>query len=232
MAKRFTETNKWADKWFRGLSPLHKLAWGYLCDNCDAAGVIELDEALANFQIGSDVSWGELGDLAGSRIERLDSGKMYLTKFIEFQYGHLSEACPPHKHAIASLRKHGLTKVLARYSIPSGNAQEEDKDKKKIEEGESEGKQPARRFSKPTLAQVEAYCAERDKGVDASKWFAYYESNGWRVGRNPMRDWKAAVRTWEGNGFNAQPRAGPATQTARQKQRDAAMERLSNGNRS
>ena len=50
---------------------------------------------------------------------------------------------------------------------------------------------------RPTLEQVSAYCAERGAGVNSEKWFAHYESNGWRVGRNPMKDWKAAVRTWE-----------------------------------
>jgi hypothetical protein len=58
-----------------------------------------------------------------------------------------------------------------------------------------------RTFVKPTLVEVQAYCTERGKGVDAQKWFDHYESNGWKVGRNPMRDWKAAVRKWEGNDY-------------------------------
>ena len=57
-------------------------------------------------------------------------------------------------------------------------------------------KGPAR-FRPPTLEEVAAYCKERDNRVDPSRFLAYYESNGWRVGRNPMKDWKAAVRTWE-----------------------------------
>lgn len=62
--------------------------------------------------------------------------------------------------------------------------------------------QPQKRFAKPTLEEVQAYCAERGKGVDAQKWFDYYSANGWRVGKNPMKDWKAAVRTWERSGNN------------------------------
>ena len=50
---------------------------------------------------------------------------------------------------------------------------------------------------KPSLSEVEAYCRERGNSVDAEAFIAFYESNGWRVGRNPMKDWKAAVRTWE-----------------------------------
>ena len=54
-----------------------------------------------------------------------------------------------------------------------------------------------RQFTKPTLEDVQAYCAERGKGVDPQKWYDYYSANGWKVGKNPMKDWKAAVRTWE-----------------------------------
>ena len=62
------------------------------------------------------------------------------------------------------------------------------------------------RFVKPTLEEVKAYCLERNKGVDAQKWFDYYSANGWKVGKNPMKDWKAAVRTWERSGDNGKSR--------------------------
>ena len=55
------------------------------------------------------------------------------------------------------------------------------------------------RFAKPTIDEVKEYCLERKNGVDAQRWFDYYESNGWKVGKNPMKDWKACIRTWERN---------------------------------
>lgn len=55
----------------------------------------------------------------------------------------------------------------------------------------------ASRFTPPTLTEIEAYCNERGNAVDAERFFNYYESNGWMVGKNKMKDWKAAVRTWE-----------------------------------
>ena len=67
-------------------------------------------------------------------------------------------------------------------------------------------KQVYTRFVKPTLEEVQAYCAERGKGVDAQKWYDYYSANGWKVGKNPMKDWKAAVRTWERSGNNGKPK--------------------------
>jgi len=61
-------------------------------------------------------------------------------------------------------------------------------------------------FRKPSLEEVAAYCKERGNCIDPSKFTSHYQSNGWRVGKNPMRDWKAAVRTWE-QGQNQQPQA-------------------------
>lgn len=54
MAKRFTDTNKWRDKWFRGLNPIEKILFLYLTDNCDNAGFIEIDYDLWAYQIGLD----------------------------------------------------------------------------------------------------------------------------------------------------------------------------------
>ena len=53
------------------------------------------------------------------------------------------------------------------------------------------------RFIKPTVDEVKAYCEERKNNVDAERFVDYYTANGWRVGKGPMKDWKAAVRTWE-----------------------------------
>ncbi|MBO5700927.1 MAG: helix-turn-helix domain-containing protein [Clostridia bacterium] len=71
----------------------------------------------------------------------------------------------------------------------------------------SKSDKPTRtRFIPPSLEEVRAYCEERNKGVIAEKWYDHYSAVGWKVGRNPMKDWKAAVRTWEQNGTGqAQP---------------------------
>jgi hypothetical protein len=54
--------------------------------------------------------------------------------------------------------------------------------------------------ARPTIEEVTQYCQERHNAVDPQKWFDHYSANGWKVGRNPMKDWRAAVRTWERNG--------------------------------
>ena len=58
-------------------------------------------------------------------------------------------------------------------------------------------KSTASRFTPPTLEEVQTYCFERGNNVDAERFIDYYTANGWKVGRNSMKDWKAAVRTWE-----------------------------------
>lgn len=56
-------------------------------------------------------------------------------------------------------------------------------------------------FKKPTIEEIMEYCAERKNNVDPQRFYDFYESKGWVVGRSPMKDWKAAVRTWERNGY-------------------------------
>lgn len=55
----------------------------------------------------------------------------------------------------------------------------------------------SRRFIPPDADEVEAYCRERNNHIDAQRFVDFYASKGWKVGKEPMKDWKAAVRTWE-----------------------------------
>ena len=66
-------------------------------------------------------------------------------------------------------------------------------DKEKIVKKETSVK----KFIKPTLSEVKEYCESRHNGLDPEAFIAYYESIGWKVNTKPMRDWKAAVITWE-----------------------------------
>lgn len=61
--------------------------------------------------------------------------------------------------------------------------------------GDESSKRP-KRFSPPTVLQVQEYCAEKGYSVDAERFVDFYASKGWRVGNTPMKDWQAAVRTW------------------------------------
>ena len=63
-------------------------------------------------------------------------------------------------------------------------------------------KSNSNRFTPPTIEEVKAYCQERNNTVDPETFINFYESKGWYVGKNKMKDWKAAVRTWERNRDN------------------------------
>ena len=92
-------------------------------------------------------------------------------------------------------------------------------------------KPPARtRFSPPSVQEIEDYCREKGFLLDAERFVDYYASIGWRVGKNPMKDWRAAVRTWvkkdtpkpepENCGYVLAPAEDPWI-TAMRKQREA-----------
>lgn len=110
-------------------------------------------------------------------------------------------------------------------SKQEANCKQEERESEKEKEKEIEnecypptplsGGTKAKRFIPPTVDEVAAYCQERGNGLDPETFVDFYASKGWMVGKNPMKDWKAAVRTWErsegrgtsGAGNRVQPRA-------------------------
>lgn len=57
-------------------------------------------------------------------------------------------------------------------------------------------------FARPTLLEIAAFSQSQKLNIDPQRFFNYYEANGWKVGRNPMKDWKAAARNWKPEGLN------------------------------
>ena len=76
-------------------------------------------------------------------------------------------------------------------------------DKKEIGGQAPSAPEKTTRFKPPTVEEVAAYCLERGNHVDAQRFVDYYTANGWKVGKNPMKNWKAAVRTWERGNWRA-----------------------------
>ena len=58
-------------------------------------------------------------------------------------------------------------------------------------------KRGSSRFQKPSIDEIRQYCSSRNNSVDPEQFFNFYESKGWTIGKSPMKDWRAAVRTWE-----------------------------------
>jgi hypothetical protein len=60
----------------------------------------------------------------------------------------------------------------------------------------------SKRFLIPSILEISTYCQERKNEINAEQFYDHYQSNGWMVGKNKMKDWRAAVRTWEKNGYS------------------------------
>src|SRR3990167_7073651 len=196
MAKRFTDTEKWKDPWFRKLSPAHKAMWEFLRDNVDHAGFWKVDLEYMQFHV--DVcncpnSYPEKKALLAAfndGKERVkDHGDHWeLVDFISFQYGRLREEVKPHRPIIDLLKKYGLKGYRNGIDTVEEQEKEMDKEIKGVVRG------------KPTAEEVKALFREKGFPAEAEKFFDYYEANGWRVGKNPMKNWHAAAANWLRNG--------------------------------
>jgi hypothetical protein len=89
MAKRFTDTGKW-NHWFKGLPAKMKLAWIYINDKCDHAGILEIDEVIISHEIGFRVTALEFKEAFGDRIA-ISGSTLLITSFMDFQYGLLKK---------------------------------------------------------------------------------------------------------------------------------------------
>ena len=191
MAKRMTDTDKWKKRFIRELKPKHKLLWLYILDDCNHAGIWEIDLDVASIRVGEAVGYKDL-DVFGNKIIMFDNNeKCFIPDFIDFQYGELNPNSNVHKSVILLLSRYNLEGYMKGTQTPP----------------EPIIDKPAKRFKKPTVEDVSLYCQSRNNLVDAEKFFDFYSSNGWRVGKNAMKDWKAAVRTWEKNSTTEQTKS-------------------------
>lgn len=195
MAKRMTDTDKWKKRFLRELKPQHKLLWFYILDDCNHAGIWDVDIEVASIRVGEELIYDMLPQAFLDKIVIFDNGdKWFIPEFIDFQYGELNPNSNVHKSVIALLDKYNLEGYLKGSQGVQSTLNNKDKDKDIVKV-----KAKAKRFAKPTIEEVADYCDERQNDVDAEKFYDYYSSNGWKVGKNAMKDWKASVRTWEKN---------------------------------
>jgi len=206
MPKRFTETLKWDDPWFRALSPDAKLLWFWLVDKCDNAGIITPDFALCEFQTGIKRAFERMAEIE-SRVSVIGNGRFFIHKFIEFQHGSLSRACKAHNPAFQSLEKNGMldeNDQIKEYpkgihtlseqypycpSNGNGNGNGISKGNLKREKAKKE---------KPTIDELRVFCKSLDMDESVGDYlFNKWEGNGWINGKNPIIDWKATIRSWK-----------------------------------
>ncbi len=181
MAKRFTDTQKWQEDWYLDLPIVYKVFWIYICDNCNHGGIYKPNKRVFELLIGEKINLEKFLEEINRdkvRIIKLGNGRWYLTSFIEFQYGNtLNPNNRVHK---------SILKLLNDNDINWDGTQIEHKEKDFNES------------AKPrTIADaIDYFLVKGSNKQEAEKFYFFYESNGWKVGKNPMKDWKMAASGW------------------------------------
>ncbi|MGN0805373.1 MAG: phage replisome organizer N-terminal domain-containing protein [Candidatus Coproplasma sp.] len=155
----------------------------------ELAMVLDEDENIVKLAVEALIRFGA--------VERWENDTLYMSA--------LQNLIGSETQGAERVRRHRALKAQERKALQcNGNVTEcnididIEKDKDIEIRGKREStKKTASRFTPPTLDDVKAYCLERGNNVDAQRFIDYYTANGWKVGRNSMKDWKAAVRTWE-----------------------------------
>lgn len=82
------------------------------------------------------------------------------------------------------------------------NRIEENREEKENSTPKTTSKHTSKRFIKPTIEEIKEYCAQNDLKIDCERFYDYYESNDWHVGKNKMKSWKATARNWNRNNYS------------------------------
>ena len=162
MSKRFVDTELWQKEWFQDLSLKEKILIKYIFENCDCAGVWNGNFKMASFIIGEKVSIEDLEVINKKKhqFDILNNNNIFVSDFIKFQYGELSEKCKPHTKVISMLKHYGLyERVMKEYTNSIDTPVKET------------------RFVKPSVDEVRAYCIERNNNIDAEAFINFYESS-------------------------------------------------------
>ena len=134
MSKRFTCTDKWKKRWIRKMSPELKLLWVYILDDCNHAGIWDVDLEIANTRLGTNILEATAITEFGNKITIIDNGdKWFIPNFVQFQYGDLNPANRVHQSVISILTKEGAYKGLIR-SIQGRKYKDKDKEEEKAKE--------------------------------------------------------------------------------------------------
>lgn len=108
MAKRFTDTEKFIDPWFRRLSSKHKLLWDWLLCNCDHAGIITVDFEFIEMVLNEKFEEDVIEKYFSERTVQIGLCKYFIPKFLRFQYGKLNPSSKVHASVIARLKEEGI----------------------------------------------------------------------------------------------------------------------------
>jgi len=196
---------RWA--WTQPLSPTAKLILVRLADMADEAGTcfpslakLERDTGLSRRGITKNLETLAAGEFLRREPGGPGKGSTRYTLLIGREPDSLGNAIPYESDSLGNSVPHPRepNSLDVGNEVPP-NPNKNPKRSPKHAVDESRDSPSPKRFIQPTLDEVAEYCRERKNGVSPERWYDHYTANGWRVGKNPMKNWKAAVRTWEGN---------------------------------
>ena len=197
MSKRFTDTDKWKKKWFRCLSNDHKVFWIYVLDQCDHAGIWEVDfEAAEFFCRGIDES--EIRQVFKKQYQEIDNGKRWFLKdFVDFQYGTLNENNRVHLSVITILLKYKLIEnkdlVSPLNKLQGAKDKEQVKEmvKVKVKEKETKADQIRKIESNFSALAAEFQLSDDQVKKEFDDWRDYMLSHG-----KQYKNYNATFRRW------------------------------------
>lgn len=201
MAKRFTDTEKWKKPFIRGLQGPYKLLWLYICDDCDHAGIWQVDIDVAQIRIGEKISIADAINAFGDKIVIFDNGnKWFIPSFIEFQYpSGLNPENRAHTSIIHLLEKYDLTNLKNKpLKSPLQGRKDMDMVKDMVKDKEQA------KEKKPTIDEFLSFCKE-DMIKNNLNYNSYeyslkskynsWAEDGWKDGNNkPIKSWKSKIR--------------------------------------
>lgn len=134
-------------------------------------------------------------------IQIFDNGEIFLTQLKNMVGSETDKAeLMRKKRAKDKLieSKHNVNGNNVTKALPNCYTEKEKEKEKELElELDREKATAKKRFTPPTTKEVSEYCIERGNNIDPEQFVAFYESKGWKVGNNHMKDWKSAIITWE-----------------------------------
>ena len=220
MAKRYTDTDIYNKEWYHELDVKYKAFWDYICRTCNHVGIWDVNIRLASFLINCDYTKPEILKVFNGRIIIIEEDKWILPKFIKFQYGdNLNPNNNVHKSVIAMIDKYNLEdiinnpdpeQILARpladpkqeLGRTSAEAKDIYKDKDIVKVKDKAKEKVIKRkklFKEPNMEEVITYFKQKDYydyEIEGQKFWNFYESKSWMVGKNNMKDWHKSAANW------------------------------------
>ena len=164
-----------------------QILWYKLMSICNKAGWSEW-VTVGNQRLMAALQMSREATLIKVRDELIRAG------LIEYKRG--KKGCP-NKYRMISF----TLKIEGKIEVKTGAKTKVKNEKiyKQNELKEKDANASKKKFTPPTLKEVEAYCKERENTINPVQFIDFYDSKGWMIGKSEMKDWKAAVRTWERN---------------------------------